>query len=153
VQRFWYLENECGNYHDIILNIDSTLSSQAQSAANAVASGGAPVGTVQTLDGALFYVDPGGAGQYYTKHAMYTAPESNYRNPLGYVTETDNKGNPVCAVSCSFTNDLMNALLYHYCSWDGTTMPTQPGTQPGSIGCGVAVDTNGISWRVVQLGP
>ena len=47
----------------------------------------------------------------------------------------------------------MNAAFYHYCVWDGTIDPTKPGTQPGRVGCRVAVDSKGISWRVVKLGP
>ena len=56
-------------------------------------------------------------------------------------------GMPIYPDACQFVSDFTNANLYHYCSWNGD------GILPTSVGCGVAVDTRGVTWRVVKVGP
>jgi len=149
VQNRWsYLEVECGMGVDVAtLTIDSSLAATAQAAANAVASGGAPQGTKFVGGDFTFtYVngcDANGDG-YFTKNAMYTAPESSMQT-------TDTSSPDACQFS---GGDDINGLLYHYCQWDNDqNFSGKLSTQPQHVGCGTAVDTNGVSWRVVQLGP
>ena len=147
--RFRYLENECGNFNTAFLTEDPSLGSIAQMEADAVADGQCPRGP-QSCGGhaEMLYLD-GWQGDYLSRDAMFTAPESSMMvgNPLW--SNQDGQLFPLHA--CQFTGEHANVMLYHYCVWEGTDNPI-PSTQPTRIGCGTAVDTSGVTWRVIKLG-
>jgi hypothetical protein len=164
--RWRYLENECGNFNTATLTIDLALSAIADEEAKAVAGGADPKGPVVCggspcgpLDGPAFnlgsgaswlYID-GWVGMFLAKDAMFTAPETEMivqSNPLW----SDQQGNPIYERACQFTSEFANSILYHYCDWEGMGAYGDPSTQPSRVGCGTAVDTDGITWRVVKLG-
>ena len=59
-------------------------------------------------------------------------------------TWTDREtGKDIPPLSCHLTSEGANIYLYHNC--DISPLPTR-------VGCGVAVDTRGITWRVINLG-
>jgi hypothetical protein len=66
-------------------------------------------------------------------------------------------GGPLNMQACWFageTSEAPNIDLYHYCKWEcASNYNGNPSTQPRRVGCGTAVDTNGVTWRVVKLGP
>lgn len=167
IARFRYLENECGNFNTVNLALDPSLGAIAQAEADAVADGKDPSGEVTCggspcgpLDGPAFNLGGGAAWLYIDgwtpegaikKDSMFTAPETDMiiqSNPLW----SDQNGNPLYERACQYTTEFSNAIVYHYCNWDGVGEYGNPATQPARVGCGVAVDTDGITWRVVKLG-
>jgi hypothetical protein len=142
------------------------LSAIADEEAKAVADGGDPKGPVVCggspcgpLDGPMFNLGGGASwlhidgwvGEWIAKDAMFTAAETNMiiqANPLW----TDQQGNPIYERACQFNTEFSNAILYHYCNWEGMGVAGDPSTQPSRVGCGVAVDSEGTTWRVVKLG-
>lgn len=156
VARYAYLENECGNFGTATLTIDPSLGSIAQAEATRVAGGGCPTGT-QACDGfdALVYVDPQSTSACYGKNAMYTAPESSIDLGVSSAWAAAD-GGPLNMQACWFageTNEAPNIDFYHYCNWECAGKYGDPTTQPSKVGCGTAVDTQGVTWRVVKLGP
>jgi len=148
--RFRYLENECGNFNTAFLQQDSSLAASAQTEAEAVANGKCPNGPQSCGNWAeMLYID-GWQGNYLSRSAIYTAPESNMMvAPPDSFTPGYTAAYPKHA--CQFVGEFANVMLYHYCVWEGT-MVTDPSTQPKRVGCGTAVDKSGVTWRVVQLG-
>jgi hypothetical protein len=166
VGRWTYLENECGNFGTATLAIDPSLMAIADEEAKAVAGGACPKGEVTCggspcgpLDGPRFnmaggaswlYID-GFVGEWLSKDAMFTAAESSMIIQDNVVW-TDQQGNPIYERACQYNTEFANAILFHYCNWEGMGVAGDPTTQPSRVGCGVAVDTDGITWRVVKLG-
>jgi len=148
--RFRYLENECGNFNTAFLTVDSSLAAIAQKEAEDVAGGKCPNGPQSCGNWAeMLYID-GWQGNYLSRSAIYTAPESNMMvAPPDSFTPGYTAAYPKHA--CQFVGEFANVMLYHYCVWEGT-MVTDPSTQPKRVGCGTAVDKSGVTWRVVQLG-
>jgi len=148
--RFRYLENECGNFNTAFLQQDPSLAASAQTEAEAVANGKCPNGPQSCGNWAeMLYID-GWQGNYLSRSAIYTAPESNMMvAPPDFYTPGYTAAYPKHA--CQFIGEFSNVMLYHYCVWEGATM-TDPSTQPKRVGCGTAVDKSGVTWRVVQLG-
>jgi len=144
----YYQGSECGNPGRTLV-IDDTLNAQAQAAAEDVAAGGAPAGAYSGCcassvgpsndfgeDSEYFYVtnaDTNGP----TARSAYTSPDSDW------FTSWDTGLVKACGFIAANTD--ARADFYHYCFAQND--------QPAKVGCGVAVDTNGISWRVVQLSP
>lgn len=154
--RYQYLENECGNFGTATLTIDPSLASIAQQEANRVAGGGCPSGQQQCdNDYGFLYVDPQSQTQCFGKGAMFTAPETSL--DLGFCQWAYQDGGCVPTYACQFGDgpsaEVGNVFLYHYCNWDCAGVYGDPTTQPSHVGCGTAVDTNGVTWRVVKLGP
>ena len=156
--RWVYLENECGNFPSKTpapLTEDPALGKIAQAEASRVADGGSPMGTsLSGTNGAIAW-EYGTTGMYFSKDAMFTAPESNFRWGGGASYSDSKTMTPLCDTACFFTGEAeaSNIDLYHYCNWDGMGKYGDPSTQPKRVGCGVAVDKSGITWRVVKLGP
>jgi hypothetical protein len=126
IEKFRYYQgSECQG--SVTLTEDSGLYAEAQAAAEAVASGSPPKGEVSDSYVNYLYVDG----------MTFTSCESD-----GYVMwGNEAKGN---VQNCGFfsADDAARISLYHGCQVSSARR----------VGCGVAVDTLGLTWRVVMLG-
>jgi hypothetical protein len=135
IEKFRYYQgSECGHRNpELTLTVDDALNRKAQAEDERVANGGAPQGTVQpSYDDYLYMTE-------LTSNAMYTADDTDAY--LAYLGEVS-----AIITACAFLKDdsSVRIVFYHGC---------MPDPQASKIGCGVAVDTRGVTWRVVQLSP
>jgi hypothetical protein len=165
------LGGDCGHYCTNQLNIDDpALNAEAQAEADAVAAGAPPKGiqdiaggSAQCPDGP--FCDSGSTGMYVfmssgladvpdvdsnldniakSQHRLYTSPDADWFIQFGA---------PASLKACGFFRGSMIMRGTFFDFPDGPGIPGGLDWGISKIGCGVAVDTNGITWRTFKLAP